>query len=147
MSRYFPALFALCLAAAPAGAQVLTAPQEVARCICADRAVKMLGEEVAARNRIYEDLRQQLASADAELDRLRQTMNVNDPAQVDAFRAKFDQRNQLFGRSSGEAAGDYRTTVERYNRAVAEFNNNCSGRILDSGVIASVTPTLACPVP
>jgi hypothetical protein len=107
----------------------------------------MLAEEVAARNRIYEDTRQQLAALDLDLERRRQTMNVDDPAQVEAYRERFDQRNGVFGRLNGEVTANYAAAVERYNRAVAEYNNGCSGRILDSGVVAAVTPTLACPPP
>jgi hypothetical protein len=141
-------LFAVFLAAAaPAGAQLLSSPQDVVRCLCADRAVKMLGDEVAARKRLYDDTSQQLRAVELELERRRQNTNVEDAAAVDAFRERLDQRNALSARLSGELAADYETAVERYNRAVAAYNDGCVGRILDSGVVASVTPTLSCPVP
>jgi hypothetical protein len=140
-------LLALLAIATPAAAQVLSNPQDVTRCLCADRSVKILGEEVAARKRIYDDTQQQIQALDVELDRRRQSMNVNDAAQVEAFRERFDQRSELAARLSGDVAGDYGVAVERYNRAVAQYNDGCVGRILDSGVVAAVTPTLACPVP
>jgi hypothetical protein len=135
------------VSAMPVGAQVLTAPQDVIRCLCAERAVKMLDEELAARKRIYDDTRQRLNEMESALERRRQAMNVNDPAQVDAYREQFDQHSELSARFSGGISADYAAAVERYNRAVAEYNNGCSGRILDSGVVASVRPTLSCPVP
>lgn len=147
MSRKLPIFLAVLVIAAPAAAQVLTNPQDVTRCLCADNAVKMLGEEVAARKRIYDDTEQQLRSLDLDLERRRQSMNVNDAAQVEAFRERFDQRNDLAARLGGDITADYSAAVERYNRAVAQYNNGCVGRILDSGVVAAVKPTLACPVP
>jgi TolA-binding protein len=147
MSRKLPILLALLAFAAPAAAQILTSPQDVTRCLCADRAVKMLAEEVAARKRMYDDVQQQVHSLDLDLDRRRQTMNVNDEAQVQAYRDRFDQRSGLSARLAGEIGADYRTAVERYNRAVAQYNDGCVGRILDSGVVAAVTPTLVCPTP
>lgn len=147
MPRKLPILLALLAGAAPAAAQVLSNPQDVTRCLCADRAVKILADEVAARKRIYEDTQQQVHSLDLDLERRRQTMNVNDDAQVQAYRERFDQRNDLAARLSGEIGADYRTAVERYNRAVAQYNDGCVGRILDSSVVAAVTPNLVCPAP
>ena len=107
----------------------------------------MLGDEVAARKRIYDDQQQQLQALDLDLERRRRTMNVNDPAQVEAYRNRFDQRSALSAQLSGEVASDYRNAVERYNRAVAQYNNGCVGRSLDSRVVSQVQPNLACPVP
>jgi hypothetical protein len=139
-------LLALLAIATPAAAQVLSNPQDVTRCLCADRAVKMLGEEVAARKRIYDDTQQQIGALDRELEQRRQSMNVGDPAQVQAFRDRFDQRSELAARLNTDIGADYGIAVERYNRAVAQYNDGCVGRILDSGVVAAVRPTLSCPV-
>src|SRR5690349_3488650 len=122
MSRKLPTLLALLVVAAPAGAQVLNSPQDVTRCLCAERAVTVLNDEVAARKRMYDDVQQQLRSLDLDLERRRQTMNVNDPSQVAEFRERFDQRSALSARLSGDLGADYRTAVEQYNRAVAQYN-------------------------
>jgi hypothetical protein len=150
MAHKLPILLVLSVAAlatTPVGAQVLSAPQDVVHCLCADRTMTMLNEELAARKRIYDDTSQQLNALDLDLERRRQTMNVEDPAQVDAYRAQFDRRDQLRALLTGSVGADYQNAVERYNRAVAVYNSDCSGRVLDSGVVAAVTPTLACPVP
>jgi hypothetical protein len=147
MPRKLPILLALLVVAAPAAAQVLNNPQDVTRCLCADRAVKMLADEVDARKRIYDDVQQQIRSLDLDLERRRQTMNVNDAAQVEAYRERFDRRSEVSARLSGEVGADYRNAVDRYNRAVAQYNDGCVGRILDSAVVAAVTPTLMCPAP
>jgi hypothetical protein len=107
----------------------------------------MLGDEVAARKRIYDDQQQQLQALDLDLERRRRTMNVNDAAQVEAYRNRFDQRSALSAQLSGEVASDYRASVERYNRAVAQYNSGCVGRTLDSRVVSQVEANLACPVP
>lgn len=140
-------LVAFLAIATPAAAQVLNDPQDVARCLCAESAVKTLGDELAVRKRIYDDTRQQLRSIDRDLEQRRQTIDVNDEAQVNAFRERFDQRSALASRLSGEIDSDYRIAVERYNRAVAQYNDGCIGRVLDANVVASVRPTLVCPAP
>lgn len=140
-------LVAFLAIATPAAAQVLNDPQDVARCLCAESAVKTLGDELAVRKRIYDDTRQQLQSIDRDLEQRRQTIDVNDEAQVNAFRERFDQRSALASRLSGEIDSDYRIAVERYNRAVAQYNDGCIGRVLDANVVASVRPTLVCPAP
>lgn len=147
MPRKLPILLTLLVFAAPASAQVLSTPQDVTRCLCADRAVKVLGDEVAARKRIYDDVEQQIHSLDLDLERRRRSMNVDDPAQVQAYRERFDQRSDLSARLSGELGSDYRSAVARYNRAVAQYNDGCVGRILDSGTVEAVKPTLTCPTP
>lgn len=147
MPRKLPTFAAFLAIATPVAAQVLNDPQDVARCLCAERAVETLGDELAVRKRIYDDLRQQLETIDRDLERRRQTIDVNDEAQVNAFRERFDQRSTLSARLSGEVDSDYRTAVERYNRAVAQYNDGCIGRILDANVVETVRPTLVCPAP
>ncbi|MBX6368762.1 MAG: hypothetical protein IRZ04_12315 [Rhodospirillales bacterium] len=147
MPLKLPILVAFFALATPVAAQVLNDPQDVARCLCAESAVKTLGDELAVRKRIYDDARQQLQSIDRDLEQRRQTINVNDEAQVNAFRERFDQRSALAARLSGEIDADYRTAVERYNRAVAQYNEGCIGRVLDANVVNSVRPTLVCPAP
>lgn len=147
MPRKSAILLVLLAIGTPAAAQILNDPQDVARCLCAENGVKTLGDELAVRKRIYDDVRQQLQSIDRDLEQRRQSINVNDEAQVAAFRERFDQRSALAARLSGEIDPDYRIAVERYNRAVAQYNESCIGRVLDANVVASVRPTLVCPAP
>src|SRR4051794_21410732 len=84
-------LGAAALAAGPAGAQVaapspmIVSPQEVGACLCLERAVSQLSDEVLARHRICEEQRRQLEQLDGELAERRARLKVNDTAQVDAF--------------------------------------------------------------
>src|ERR671930_1395552 len=63
-------------ASPPAAAQaqtVLRAPQEVTNCLCKEFDVNTMANDVAARQRIYEDARRAFESLDAEVNQRRQT--------------------------------------------------------------------------
>jgi hypothetical protein len=158
MLKPFLATFAILLPLAATGQPVptisgisipglLVDPNDVRQCLCLERAIGTLNQEVGARGRIYEDSTRELQQLDAEIDRRRQSMNTENPADVDAFRQMFDRRQALYGRVHGELIGDYQGVVERYNRSVADFNRSCSGKSYHPPTVATVQPTLSCPAP
>jgi hypothetical protein len=135
-------------AALPAAAQgqtVLTSPQAITNCLCMEFSVNTLAADVAARQRMYEDAKRNFESLDAEVDRQRQTMNPNDPAQVEAFRQLLDRRDEARTRFVGEATPEYSAQVEEYNRRVGAFNQRCGGKSYDGNVLAQVRQSLVCP--
>ena len=133
--------------ATPAIPGLLVDPAEVRQCLCLERDVGTGNQEVAARGRMYEDGVRELQQLDAEIERRRQSMNTDDVAAVESFRQMFDRRQALYGRVNGELIGDYQRTVERYNRAVAGFNQFCTGKAYHPPTVAAVQPTLSCPAP
>jgi hypothetical protein len=126
---------------------LLAAPEEVRACICLEQGLQQLGGEVSARQRIYEDRRQELSRLDAEIARMRQSMNPENAAEVAAFRQLLDRRNATFDAFSRGATDDYSAAVESYNRVVAQYNQRCYGRGLDPAVTATVRQNLVCPAP
>jgi hypothetical protein len=135
--------------AMPAAAQspqmILRTPQEVTNCLCMEFAVNTAANDVAARQRIYEDSRRAFQALDAELNQRRTTMNPSNPADVESFRALLDRRNEAFSRYSRETTPEYGAVVEDYNRRVSQFNQSCSGRSYDATVLAQVRQSLICP--
>jgi hypothetical protein len=132
----------------PAAAQaqtVLTSPQEVTTCLCMEFSVNTMANDVAARQRMYEDAKRSSESLDAEVNQRRQTMNPNDPVQIEALRQLLDRRDGARARFAGEATPEYSAQVEAYNRRVAEFNQRCGGKSYDGNVLAQVRQSLVCP--
>jgi hypothetical protein len=126
---------------------LLVDPGDVRQCLCLERSVSALNQEVGAKGRAYEDSQRELQQLDAEISRRRQSMNTENAADVEAFRQLFDRRQALYGRVHGELIGDYQATVARYNQSVAGFNQNCSGKSYHPPTVAAVQPTLSCPAP
>ena len=158
MLKPFLATFAVVLPLAVAAQPVPTAPgssipgllvepEGVRQCLCLERSVAALNQEVGARGRIYEDGARELQQLDAEIERRRQSMNTESAPEVDALRQMFDRRQALNGRVNGELIGNYQAAVERYNRSVASFNQTCSGKSYYPPTVAAVQPTLSCPAP
>ena len=135
-------------AAFPAAVQaqaVLTSPQAITDCLCMEFAVNTMANDVSARQRMYDDAKRAYEQLDAEVERRRQTMNPNDPAQIAALRQLLDQRDQARARYAGEATPEYSAQVEEYNRRVANFNQRCGGKSYDGNVLAQVRQSLVCP--
>jgi hypothetical protein len=132
---------------APAMPVLLVDPVQVRQCLCWERDVNTGTQEIAVRRGAYEDAVRELQQLDAEIERRRQSMNTDDAAAVESFRQMFDRRQALYGRVHGELIGDYQQTIARYNRAVAGFNQSCSGRLYHPPTVAAVQPTLSCPGP
>jgi hypothetical protein len=126
---------------------VINSPQEIAGCLCLERSVSTLASEVAARNRIYEEKRRQFEQLDNEVNTRRPQVNVTDTAQVDAFRALLDRRNQAQAELTAQVTPETAATVDGYNRQVADFNARCANRAYNETVVASVRANLACPAP
>ena len=124
---------------------VISSPQEVAACLCLEQSVSSLATEVLARNRIYEEKRQALEQLEQQISEMRQKMNVNDVAQVDAFRQLLDRRNAAQAEFADQVTPEYAALVERYNRRVSDFNTQCGSRAYDPAALASVRANLSCP--
>src|SRR4051812_15771605 len=75
---------------------LIVEPGEVRRCLCLERDIASSNQEVGARGRMYEDDLRELQQVDADLDRRRQTMNTENPSEVDTFRQLFDRRQALY---------------------------------------------------
>jgi hypothetical protein len=107
----------------------------------------MLGADMAAKQRSRDEINGELSRLDAELQRARAGVDVNDPASVARFRQLLERRDAAFRRSTGLVTGDLSSATERYNARVNEYNLRCANRPRDPGLLASVQARLSCPPP
>jgi hypothetical protein len=120
---------------------------EIAACLCLGQAVGVLGADMAAKQRARDEINADLSRLDAELQRARAGMDVNDPAAVARFRELLERRDAAFRRSTGLITGDLSSATAHYNARVNEYNSRCANRPRDPGLLASVQATLSCPPP
>ncbi|MGO8919377.1 MAG: hypothetical protein ACLQJR_26035 [Stellaceae bacterium] len=137
----------LIVAIGAAEAQVVRAPDEIRSCLCREQAVTALNGEVQAQSRAYEAQRQSFEALDKAVQTGRPQVNVNNPADVDAFKRLLEQRDEAADTLAGSANKSYADTVQRYNQAVADYNAGCAGKAFDPDQVAALKPTLSCPKP
>ncbi|HEX5319272.1 MAG TPA: hypothetical protein VFW46_08945 [Stellaceae bacterium] len=109
------------------------------------RSMERASAEMTAKRNGLDQVNDQLKRADAELERERGALNVNDPQAVAQFRQKLEQRDALFRRSNGAIVADVTAAVQRYNDRVNAYNRNCANRPFDSLLQSQVQATLSCP--
>jgi hypothetical protein len=120
---------------------------DIAQCLCLQQAVDALGADRAAKQHDYDAAQAEVARLDAELQRRRERMNVDNPEAVARFRQLLEQRDAAFRRSTGPALSALSAAVERYNARVGEYNAHCANRPRDAALLARVQATLSCPPP
>jgi len=133
-------------ASSPAAAQAPEAA-EIAACLCLGQAVSALTADMAAQQRSYAALQEELARLDAQLQGERASMDVNNPQSVARFRQVLEQRDAAFQRSTSLATGELNGVIERYNARVSEYNARCANRPRDPVLIERAQATLSCPPP
>jgi hypothetical protein len=135
-----------------ANAQVVSSPETVRACLCLEQMVPTLNAEAQRQRRAYEESQQTFETLDKQVQTSRAAVNVNNPADVDAFKRLLERRDEAAGVLEGPATRSYAEAVQRYNQAVAEYNNNCAGRTFDPTMfgpqqIEEIKRTLSCPKP
>jgi hypothetical protein len=120
---------------------------DIAACLCLKQAVDVLGADLAVKQRSRDEIDAELSRLDAEMQRARAGVDVNDPAAVARFRQLLERRDAAFRRSTALVTGDLSSATEHYNSRVNEYNSRCANRPRDPGLLASVQATLSCPPP
>jgi len=120
---------------------------DIAACLCSRQAVDTLGTQMAGARQSYDHTVAELSRLDAQLERERTAIDVNDAASVARFRQLLQQRDAVYRRSSGAMMTDLSSLVARYNARVGEYNARCADRPRNPALIASVQATLSCPPP
>lgn len=138
---------ALVIAAGTVQAQVVRAPEEVRSCLCKERTVSALNNDVQAQSRAYEAQRQNVDVLDHSVETGRPQVNVNNPADVDAFKTLLERRDAAADALAGPVTKSYADAVQRYNEAVADYNASCAGKAFDPDQLAAAKQTLSCPKP
>jgi hypothetical protein len=150
LATVFGAALAGFLIAAPADAQVPqpVGPQadDIRSCLCLKQSVDADSAAVGGQQRSLDQGQRELAQADADLERMRASLNVDDPAQVAQFRQQLERRDALFRRVNGEMVPAVAAAVQRYNGRVAEYNARCSNRPFDSVLMSQIQASpFSCP--
>ena len=141
------ALLALSAAVDSANAQVLRAPGEVYDCLCKDQTVAALNDRVKAERRSYEEKRHAFETLDQQVQIGRPKVDVNNPADVDAFKRLLEQRDAAADELAGPVTESYAAAVQRYNQAVSDYNAGCAGKAFDPDQLAAQKRNLSCPKP
>lgn len=138
---------ALALGTAEAArAQVLNTPQEISYCLCLDRGLATRLAELTVRRNAYEALARTIRDREAALDRRRSTIDVNNQAEVDAFKQQLEELDALKARENQVTLPDYQTAASSYNERVLLYTDRCASHTFDSGVTEQVRATLTCPI-
>jgi hypothetical protein len=132
--------------AAPASPEAPEAA-EIAHCLCLRQAVDALGAQMSGGRQSYDQSLAELSRLDAQLERERASIDVNNPASIAHFRQLLQERDALYRRSSGPMVTDLSSVVARYNTRVNEYNARCADKPRNSVLVGSVQATLTCPPP
>jgi hypothetical protein len=141
------AALTLTAAVGTAEAQVVRSPDEIRSCLCQEQSVAALNGEVQAQSHAYETQRQSFEALDKAVQSGRPQVNVNNPADVDAFKRLLEKRDAAADALAGPTTKNYADAVQRYNQAVADYNGACAGKSFDPDALAAVKKGLACPKP
>lgn len=141
------ATLALTAIVGTAEAQVVRAPDEIRACLCKEQSVASLNQEVQTQSRAYDSQRQSFEALDKAVQSGRPQVNVNNPADVDAFKRLLERRDTAADALAGTATKTYADVVQRYNRAVADYNATCAGKAFDPDTLSAVKKTLSCAKP
>jgi hypothetical protein len=131
--------------AGAAAQQVERSPQAIQKCLCMEQMVATLNTQVQAQSRSYEDKRQVFQALDNQVRTSRSEVNVNNQADVDAFRRLLERRDEAADTLAGATTNSYAEAVARYNESVAAYNDQCSGKAYDADQLAQIRGTLNCP--
>jgi DNA repair ATPase RecN len=118
----------------------------IRECLCLQQSMERASSEMTDKRNSLDRINAELRQTDADLERQRAALNVNDPQAVAQFRQRLEQRDGLFKRSTGPIVNDVTASVERYNHRVAAYNQQCANRPFNSVLQAQVQATLSCPV-
>jgi peptidoglycan hydrolase CwlO-like protein len=136
------------IAVPPAMAQALiNDPTAIAQCLCERQRLDTLQQTIDQRRQSYQTGQQSLASLDHELESRRSSMNVEDPAQVDAYKQLLQQRDSAAAALPNHLIPDYNAAVARYNAARSDYDSRCAGESFDQAAYDRVQATLSCPKP
>ena len=126
---------------------VVRSPDEIRACVCKEQSVSALNGDVQTQSRAYESQRQAFDALDKAVETGRPKVNVNNPADVEAFKELLEKRDAAGDTLAGSATHSYADAVQRYNQAVADYNASCAGKAFDPDQIAAVKQNLSCPKP
>ncbi len=146
-------LIGLCAGFAAAAAQaqypaVQPAAEEVAaaqRCLCLEQSVQDSRFELDVRNGLFQRSQDDTQALEREVESRRPKVDVNDRAQIDAFRDLLDRAAAARTNYEQVAVPDQQRAVARHNAAVGALNAACSGKSFSTYAWEAARKLPACP--
>lgn len=133
---------------APAGAQeVIKDADAVRACLCQDQTLATLQDTLRERQQNYDNSQKALADLNSALDAQRAKMDVYNNADVEAYKALLQRRDDAQAAFTNEVTPSYNAAIQRYNAARDGYQGSCAGKSYDPTVYNAVQPTLACAKP
>ena len=120
---------------------------QVAHCLCERQQIAGLAARMDEKKRALEQIRQELADLDSQLQRARPGVDVNSPESVERYKALLERHDRAYQRSVGPIIADTVAAVNRYNDGVKGYNRDCAHQLFDAPVMAAVRANLVCPGP
>jgi hypothetical protein len=131
----------------PARAQgVGASTTAVQQCLCAERAVSILGRDMRTERRRADQARGNADALAREVTEARSRVNTDNRGDIEAFKALLGRRDDA-AESYRQEDRRYADAVDRYNRAVERNNAECTGRLFDQEEVEAVKPGLVCAGP
>jgi len=131
--------------AASAQQAILSAPDQIAACLCLGQTVTRESSELTQRRDAWQEKQRAVNALDAQVTTERPRVNVEDPSAIAAFKTLLARRDAAAQSFAAEDTPKYQSFVEKYNARVAEFNRSCAGKVYDAVAEAQVRRTLSCP--
>lgn len=126
---------------------VIRNASEIQSCVCQEQSVAALNSDVQTQSHAYEEKRQNFEALDKQVQSSRSQVNVNNAADIEAFKRLLQQRDAAADGLAGDATTRYTDVVTRYNQAVAAYNGTCAGKPFDADMLAAARRTPNCPKP
>ena len=123
---------------------VLSSPFDVSACLCLEREIATRQSEMTVRRNAYEALAREITEHEAAISRDRSKVDVDDPAQIEAFKRRLEALDAMKARQDQITFPDYQQAVASYNARVAQYTQRCAGHTLDPLVVESVRGNLVC---
>lgn len=130
-----------------ARAQMPPAAAEISQCLCMDQEVQRLSAEMTAKMAALHSLNRRVAALNGQLRRERRVINVNDPVEVERYKALLERRDAARKGALGSVWRAADEAVRRYDAVVREYNGSCAHRLFDPVLLRQVRATLSCTAP
>lgn len=130
-----------------AHAQMPSEAAEISSCLCMHQEISRLSAEMTQKMEALQRLNRRVADLAARLREERSTLNVNDPAAVERYKALLAEHDSARRHSVGVVWRAANDAVARYDAVVREYDGSCAHRLYNSVLLAQIRATLTCPAP
>ncbi len=115
------------------------------RCLCLEQKVQDSRFELDIRNGLFQKSLGDTEALEREVERRRPAVDVNDRAQIDAFRELLDRAAAARTHYEQVAVPEQQRAVARFNAAVDEINAACRGKAYSTYAWEAARKLPACP--